>query len=121
MLRNPWKKSAKVWLSPIRFGWALAFGELASRAGIPKGVVNIIAADENTAAVGEVLTTHPSKKKLSFTGSTAVGKLLMRQCSSTLKKLSFELGGNAPFIVFEDADLEVALRGQIASKFRISG
>lgn len=100
---------------------ALALAELASRAGIPKGVVNIITALDNTAAVGLVLTTHPAIKKVSFTGSTAVGKLLMKQCSSTLKKLSFELGGNAPFIVFEDADLDVALKGLIASKFRISG
>lgn len=100
---------------------ALALAQLASRAGIPRGVVNIITCLENTVAVGEVLTTHPTIKKVSFTGSTAVGKLLMRQCSSTLKKLSFELGGNAPFIVFEDADLDIALRGLVASKFRISG
>ncbi|POR38343.1 Putative succinate-semialdehyde dehydrogenase [Tolypocladium paradoxum] len=100
---------------------ALALAELAHRAGVPKGVVNIITASENTVAVGRVLTTHPMIKKVSFTGSTAVGKLLMKQCSSTLKKLSFELGGNAPFIVFEDADLDVALRGLIASKFRTSG
>lgn len=100
---------------------ALALAELAHRAGIPKGVVNIITALDNTAAVGKVLTTHPVVKKVSFTGSTMVGKLLMQQSSSTLKKLSFELGGNAPFVVFEDADLDVALRGLIASKFRISG
>ncbi|KAH7020812.1 succinate-semialdehyde dehydrogenase [Microdochium trichocladiopsis] len=100
---------------------ALALAELADRAGFPKGVVNIIAALENTVAVGKVLTTHPIVKKVSFTGSTRVGKLLMNQCSSTLKKVSFELGGNAPFIVFEDADLDIALRGLIASKFRISG
>jgi succinate-semialdehyde dehydrogenase/glutarate-semialdehyde dehydrogenase len=100
---------------------ALAIAELAHRAGIPAGVVNIITALDNTALVGQVLTTHPTIKKVSFTGSTAVGKLLMNQCSSTLKKLSFELGGNAPFIVFEDADLNVAVKGLIASKFRISG
>ncbi|KAM0327739.1 hypothetical protein ACHAQA_006034 [Verticillium albo-atrum] len=100
---------------------ALALAELAHRAGIPKGVVNIITALDNTVAVGKILTTHPVIKKVSFTGSTGVGKILMSQCSSTLKKLSFELGGNAPFIVFEDADLDVAARGLIASKFRISG
>ncbi|KAK1545003.1 succinate-semialdehyde dehydrogenase [Colletotrichum paranaense] len=100
---------------------ALALAELAHRAGIPAGVVNIITALDNTISVGKVLTTHPVIKKVSFTGSTGVGKLLMNQCSSTLKKLSFELGGNAPFIVFEDADLDAALKGLIASKFRISG
>jgi succinate-semialdehyde dehydrogenase/glutarate-semialdehyde dehydrogenase len=100
---------------------ALALAELAHRAGIPKGVVNIITASENTVAVGKVLTTHPIIKKVSFTGSTPVGKLLMNQSSSTLKKLSFELGGNAPFIVFDDADLQAAINGVIACKFRISG
>ncbi|OAQ65442.1 succinate-semialdehyde dehydrogenase [Pochonia chlamydosporia 170] len=100
---------------------ALALAELAHRAGIPKGVVNIITAAENTVAVGKILTTHPTIKKVSFTGSTPVGKLLMNQASSTIKKLSFELGGNAPFIVFDDADLQVAIRGVIACKFRISG
>lgn len=100
---------------------ALALAELAHRAGIPAGVVNIITALDNTVSVGKVLTTHPVIKKVSFTGSTGVGKILMNQCSSTLKKLSFELGGNAPFIVFEDADLDAALKGLIASKFRISG
>lgn len=100
---------------------ALALAELAHRAGIPKGVVNVVTALENTVAVGKVLTTNPIIKKVSFTGSTPVGKLLMQQSSSTLKKLSFELGGNAPFIVFEDADLEAAVRGVVACKFRISG
>ncbi|EEY23224.1 succinate-semialdehyde dehydrogenase [Verticillium alfalfae VaMs.102] len=101
---------------------ALALAELAHRAGIPKGVVNIITASaHNTIAVGKILTTHPIIKKVSFTGSTGVGKILMSQSSTTLKKLSLELGGNAPFIVFEDADLDVAARGLIASKFRISG
>lgn len=100
---------------------ALALAELAHRAGIPKGVVNIISALKNTAEVGEVLTTSPIVKKVSFTGSTGVGKLLMKQSSSTLKKLSFELGGNAPFIVFDDADLDAAVAGAIASKFRSSG
>jgi succinate-semialdehyde dehydrogenase/glutarate-semialdehyde dehydrogenase len=100
---------------------ALALAELAHQAGIPNGVLNIITALDNTAAVGHVLTSHPSIKKVSFTGSTAVGKLLMRQSASTLKKLSFELGGNAPFIVFEDADLEATVQGLVACKFRISG
>ncbi|KAK2004243.1 succinate-semialdehyde dehydrogenase [Colletotrichum falcatum] len=100
---------------------ALALAELAHRAGIPAGVVNVITALDNTVSVGKVLTTHPIIKKVSFTGSTGVGKLLMNQCSTTLKKLSFELGGNAPFIVFEDADLDAALKGLIASKFRLSG
>ncbi|TVY35787.1 Succinate-semialdehyde dehydrogenase [NADP(+)] [Lachnellula subtilissima] len=100
---------------------SLAIAELAHRAGIPKGVVNVISALENTPEVGELLCTSPIIKKVSFTGSTGVGKLLMKQSSSTLKKLSFELGGNAPFIVFDDADLEVAVNGAIASKFRSSG
>lgn len=100
---------------------ALALAELASRAGFPPGVLNVVTASLNTQAVGEVLTTHPIIKKFSFTGSTPVGKLLLRQCSSTMKKTSFELGGNAPFIVFEDADLEEAVKGLGISKFRNSG
>ncbi|KAG4033113.1 hypothetical protein MFRU_005g01300 [Monilinia fructicola] len=100
---------------------SLALAELAHRAGIPKGVVNFVSSLKNTPAVGEVLTTSPIIKKVSFTGSTGVGKILMKQSSSTLKKLSFELGGNAPFIVFDDADLELAVAGAIACKFRSSG
>ncbi|KAJ3500015.1 hypothetical protein NM208_g17240 [Fusarium decemcellulare] len=100
---------------------ALALAELAHRAGIPAGVVNIITALDNTAEVGKVMTTHPTVKKVSFTGSTGVGRILMNQSSSTIKKLSFELGGNAPFIVFEDADLDKAVKGLIACKFRNSG
>ena len=100
---------------------ALALAELAHRAGIPKGVVNIVTALENTAEVGETLTTSETIRKVSFTGSTGVGKLLMKQSSDSLKKLSMELGGNAPFIVFDDADLESAVAGAIASKFRSSG
>ncbi|KAI9715479.1 MAG: hypothetical protein M1812_005955 [Candelaria pacifica] len=100
---------------------SLALAELANRAGIPKGVVNFVTAMENTAEVGETLTTSYTVKKVSFTGSTGVGKLLMKQSADTLKKLSFELGGNAPFIVFDDADLELAVNGAIASKFRSSG
>ncbi|WP_153887442.1 aldehyde dehydrogenase family protein, partial [Acinetobacter baumannii] len=71
--------------------------------------------------IGAVLTKHPSVRKVSFTGSTQIGKLLMEQCSSTMKKVSMELGGNAPFIVFEDADLDRTVEGAIASKFRNSG
>lgn len=100
---------------------AAALAELAHRAGIPKGVVNFITALKNTPEVGEVITTSKTVKKVSFTGSTGVGKLLMKQSSSTLKKLSFELGGNAPFIVFDDADLDTAVTGAITSKFRSSG
>ncbi|PUU74746.1 Aldehyde/histidinol dehydrogenase [Tuber borchii] len=100
---------------------ALAVAELGNRAGIPKGVVNIVTTLENTPEIGKELCTNPIIKKLSFTGSTSVGKLLMQQCSSTLKKLSFELGGNAPFIVFDDADLDKAVAGAITSKFRSSG
>lgn len=101
---------------------ANALAELAHRAGIPKGVVNIVTAAKNTAEVGEILTTHPTIRKVSFTGSTTVGKLLMKQASSTVKKVSWELGGNAPFIVFDDVDdLDAAVAGAIASKFRSSG
>lgn len=101
---------------------ANALAELSRRAGIPKGVVNIVSAMENTVEVGEVLTTDPRVKKVSFTGSTAVGKLLMKQSSGTMKKVSWELGGNAPFIVFDDCqDLDEAVHGAITSKFRGSG
>ncbi|KAM3068399.1 succinate semialdehyde dehydrogenase NADP+ linked [Clarireedia jacksonii] len=100
---------------------SLALAELAHRAGIPKGVINMFSSSENMIKVGELLTTSPTIKKVSFTGSTGVGKILMKQSSSTLKKLSLELGGNAPFIVFDDADLEPAVTGAIASKFRSSG
>ncbi|KAH6634019.1 succinate-semialdehyde dehydrogenase NADP+ [Chaetomium sp. MPI-SDFR-AT-0129] len=99
----------------------LALAELAHRAGIPKGVVNVITALNNTPSVGKTLTTNPDVRKVSFTGSTAVGKLLMEQSSSTLKKLSLELGGNAPFIVFDSADVDLAVQSAIASKFRSSG
>ncbi|MCJ1243803.1 succinate semialdehyde dehydrogenase NADP+ linked, partial [Trapelia coarctata] len=100
---------------------SLALAELAHRAGIPKGVVNVITALKNTPEVGEALTSSTTVRKVSFTGSTGVGKLLMKQSADTLKKLSFELGGNAPFIVFDDADLDAAVAGAIASKFRSSG
>lgn len=100
---------------------SLALAELAQRAGIPNGVVNVISALKNTAEVGETLTTNPTIKKVSFTGSTPVGKLLMKQSSDTLKKLSFELGGNTPLIVFDDADIDTAAAGAVVSKFRSSG
>lgn len=101
---------------------ANALAELSRRAGIPKGVVNIVTAMNNTAEVGETLTTDPRVKKISFTGSTNVGKLLMKQAAGTIKKVSWELGGNAPFIVFDDcADLDAAVAGAIACKFRSSG
>ncbi|CAB1368253.1 NAD-dependent succinate-semialdehyde dehydrogenase [Denitratisoma oestradiolicum] len=99
---------------------ALALAELASRAGIPPGVLNIVTTSRPS-VVGDVLTTHPSVKKLSFTGSTRVGKILMAQCASTVKRVSLELGGNAPFIVFDDADLDAAIRGALASKYRNAG
>ena len=99
---------------------ALALAELGERAGIPKGVFNVITANPPD-AVGAELTANPLVRKLSFTGSTEVGRLLMRQCADTVKKISLELGGNAPFIVFNDADLEAAAEGAIASKYRNSG
>lgn len=98
---------------------ALAMAELASRAGIPAGVINVITG--RSGPIGGVLTTHPEVRKLTFTGSTEVGRLLMRQCADSVKKLSLELGGNAPFIVFDDADLEAAVEGAIAAKFRNGG
>jgi len=101
---------------------ALALAELATRAGLPPGVLNIVPANADQAPeIGRVLCEHPDIRKLSFTGSTEVGRILMRQCAPTLKKLSLELGGNAPFIVFDDADLDAAVDGAIASKYRNSG
>jgi succinate-semialdehyde dehydrogenase/glutarate-semialdehyde dehydrogenase len=98
---------------------ALALAELAERAGFPKGVINIVTG--NPKPIGAELTRNPLVRKLSFTGSTAVGKLLMQQCAGTVKKLSLELGGNAPFIVFDDADLDQAVAGVLASKYRNTG
>lgn len=98
---------------------ALALAELSHRAGIPAGVFNILTGDPR--ALGAVLTGHERVRKLSFTGSTPVGKLLMSQCANTVKRVSLELGGNAPFIVFDDADLERALDGAMASKYRNAG
>ena len=99
---------------------ALALAELAARAGVPKGVLNIVTTDR-AAEVGGELSANPIVRKLSFTGSTEVGKLLMRQCADTVKKVSMELGGNAPFIVFDDADLDAAVAGAMASKYRNAG
>jgi len=101
---------------------ALALAELAVRAGIPPGVINVVTADSaNSIVVGQGLCDSPVVRKLSFTGSTEVGRILMRQCSPTLKKLSLELGGNAPFIVFDDADVDAAVEGALASKYRNAG
>ncbi|MGH7033375.1 MAG: aldehyde dehydrogenase family protein, partial [Stellaceae bacterium] len=98
---------------------ALALCELAERAGVPKGVYSCVTGDAK--AVGGELTGNPIVRKLSFTGSTEIGKLLMAQCAGTVKKLSLELGGNAPFIVFDDADLDAAVKGAIVSKYRNAG
>ncbi|MEZ5043147.1 MAG: NAD-dependent succinate-semialdehyde dehydrogenase [Saprospiraceae bacterium] len=99
---------------------ALALAALAEEAGFPPGVLNIVTTSQ-PAAVGKELTDNPLVRKLSFTGSTEIGKLLMAQSAGTLKKLSLELGGNAPFIVFDDADLDAAVAGAIASKYRNAG
>jgi succinate-semialdehyde dehydrogenase / glutarate-semialdehyde dehydrogenase len=99
---------------------ALALAELADRAGIPAGVFNVVPGLD-APGIGAELTSNPAVRKLSFTGSTEVGKLLMRQCADTVKKVSLELGGNAPFIVFDDADLDEAVAGAIASKYRNAG
>lgn len=101
---------------------ALAVAELAMRAGIPAGVLNVVTADaESSILVGKRLCESPDVRKLSFTGSTSVGRILMSQCASTVKKLSLELGGHAPFIVFDDADLDAAVEGAMASKYRNAG
>jgi succinate-semialdehyde dehydrogenase/glutarate-semialdehyde dehydrogenase len=99
---------------------ALALAVLAEKAGFPPGVLNIITTNQ-PAVVGKELTSNPLVRKLSFTGSTKIGKLLMEQSADTVKKLSLELGGNAPFIVFDDADLDAAVAGAIASKYRNAG
>jgi len=98
---------------------ALALAELATRAGLPAGVFNVVTGDAE--AIGGELTSNPLVRKLSFTGSTAVGKRLIAQCAGTVKKVSMELGGNAPFIVFDDADLDAAVQGAMASKYRNTG
>ena len=99
---------------------ALALAVLAERAGIPAGIFNVVTASHG-AAVGGEMTANPVVRKLSFTGSTEVGKLLMAQCAGTVKKVSLELGGNAPFIIFDDADLDRAIAGAMASKYRNAG
>ena len=98
---------------------ALAMAELAERAGVPAGVINIVAG--KTSEIGAELTSNPIVRKLTFTGSTAVGKLLVEQCAATMKRTSMELGGNAPFIVFDDADLDEAVKGALICKFRNAG
>ncbi|MFN8221935.1 MAG: NAD-dependent succinate-semialdehyde dehydrogenase [Gaiellales bacterium] len=101
---------------------ALAIAALAEEAGVPRGVFSVVTGDaEDAPAIGGELTSNPIVRKLGFTGSTEVGKLLMRQCAGQVKKVSLELGGNAPFIVFDDADLEVAVASAIVCKFRNSG
>ncbi len=98
---------------------ALALAELAIRAGIPAGVFNVVTG--SAGAVGNELTSNPLVRKLSFTGSTEIGRQLMEQCAKDIKKVSLELGGNAPFIVFDDADLDKAVEGALSSKFRNAG
>ncbi|KAJ8098553.1 Aldehyde/histidinol dehydrogenase [Lipomyces tetrasporus] len=98
-----------------------ALAELAHRAGIPAGVVKVVTTLKNTVEVGAILTGSPIVNKVSFTGSTRVAKILMKQSADTLKKLSFELGGTAPFILFDDADLHQAVAGAVMCKFRSSG
>ncbi len=98
---------------------ALALAALAERAGIPAGVFNVVTGDAT--AIGGEMTSNPMVRKLTFTGSTKTGKLLLRQCADTVKNVSMELGGNAPFIVFDDADLDAAVAGALASKYRASG
>jgi succinate-semialdehyde dehydrogenase/glutarate-semialdehyde dehydrogenase len=98
---------------------ALALAELAERAGVPKGVFSVVTGDAKV--IGGEMTANPLVRKLSFTGSTATGKVLLQQCAGTVKKTSMELGGNAPFIVFDDADLDAAAEGAIASKYRNAG
>jgi succinate-semialdehyde dehydrogenase/glutarate-semialdehyde dehydrogenase len=101
---------------------ALALADLAQRAGVPAGVINILTADaEQSIAIGKTLCASPIVRHLSFTGSTEVGRILMAQCAPTVKKLALELGGHAPFIVFEDADIDAAVSGAMASKYRNSG
>ncbi|NJD92183.1 MAG: NAD-dependent succinate-semialdehyde dehydrogenase, partial [Geobacter sp.] len=98
---------------------ALALAELASRAGVPAGVFSVVTGASG--AIGGEMTSNPIVRKLTFTGSTEIGKLLMEQCAGTVKKLALELGGNAPFIVFDDADLDAAVEGAIVSKYRNTG
>ncbi len=98
---------------------ALALAELAERAGLPAGVMSVLAGASSE--IGEEMTANPIVRKLTFTGSTEVGKVLMKKCADTVKKATMELGGNAPFIVFDDADLDAAVEGALASKYRNAG
>ena len=98
---------------------ALAFTELAERAGIPAGVINVVVG--KTTEIGDELCDNPIVRKLTFTGSTQVGKQLIARCAGNVKRTSMELGGNAPFIVFDDADFDAAIEGCIASKYRNAG
>ncbi|KAF8338844.1 succinate-semialdehyde dehydrogenase [Cantharellus anzutake] len=100
---------------------AIALAELANRAGIPEGVINVVTTEKNIQEVGKEMCENPIVKKVSFTGSTRIGKLIAAQAASTLKKVSIEAGGNAPFIVFDDGDVDAAVEGALASKFRQSG
>ncbi|WP_394147406.1 NAD-dependent succinate-semialdehyde dehydrogenase [Shewanella atlantica] len=106
--------------SPLTPLSALAMAELAERAGVPAGVFNVVVG-EDAVGMGKVLTQHPDVSKFTFTGSTAVGKILMTQSATTVKKVSMELGGNAPFIVFDDADIDAAVQGALVSKYRNAG
>ena len=98
---------------------ALALAELAERAGVPKGVFNVVTGSAKE--IGGELTGNPTVRKITFTGSTEVGRVLMQQSAATIKKLSLELGGNAPFLVFDDADLDAAVEGAMISKYRNAG
>jgi succinate-semialdehyde dehydrogenase/glutarate-semialdehyde dehydrogenase len=98
---------------------AFAMAELADRAGVPKGIINVITG--KSSEIGTEMTSNPIVRKLTFTGSTEVGKILLEQCAGTVKKVSMELGGNAPFIVFDDADLDAAVQGAMTSKYRNTG
>src|SRR5262245_1385768 len=98
---------------------ALAIAALAEQAGVPAGVLNVVTG--SATEIGAELTSNPTVRKISFTGSTEIGKVLMAQCAGTIKKVSLELGGNAPFIVFDDADLDAAVEGAIVSKYRNTG
>ncbi len=99
---------------------ALALAELGRRAGLPDGVLNVVVGNDS-AAMGDELTTNESVRKVTFTGSTRVGKVLLRQCAGSVKKTSMELGGNAPFVIFDDADIDAAVKGVMAAKFRNAG
>src|SRR5690606_8134892 len=99
---------------------AIALARLAEEAGIPKGVFQVVTSKDSQ-GIGKELSTHPLVRKISFTGSTSVGRSLMEQAAGTIKRVSFELGGNAPFLVFDDADIDKAIAGAIAGKFRNSG